>query len=92
MTELFASGRIVDPIILGMLLEGAGLIWWHRRTGRGWPARVVAPTITAGILLLLALRLALVGAAWPWIALCIGLGGLAHVADLWMRRAPADGA
>ncbi|MCG5525732.1 hypothetical protein LRB11_12430 [Ectothiorhodospira haloalkaliphila] len=85
MSELFATGRIVDFILLAMLLEGALLLWWHRRTGRGLPADVIVTTLLAGGFLLLALRAALTGADWPWISLWLSAGLLAHLADLWRR-------
>jgi apolipoprotein N-acyltransferase len=48
------------------------------------------PTLRAGAALLLALRAAITGAAWPWIAAWLAAAGLAHLADLrtrWSRKA-----
>jgi membrane-bound metal-dependent hydrolase YbcI (DUF457 family) len=85
MSELFATGRIVDLILVAMLLEGALLFWWHRRTGRGFPVDLIATTLLAGGFLLLALRAALIGSAWPWVALWLFAGLVAHLADLRRR-------
>lgn len=85
MAEWFQSGRIVDVIILGMLLEAALLLLWYRRTGRGLRPDLIATTVLAGICLMLACRAALTGAAWPWISFFMLLGGAAHLLDLWRR-------
>jgi hypothetical protein len=85
LTELYASGRIVDIILCAIALEMLLLIAIHRRTGRGLaPVTLLANTL-AGVCLLLALRTALVGADWTWIALCMFGALLAHLADLWQR-------
>lgn len=85
MAELFATGRIVDLILLVMVLEAAMLIAWTRSTD-------LLGNLLAGAGLLLALRGALAGIWWGWIALCLGAALLAHLADLWQRcratRAP----
>ena len=90
MTALFASGHVVDAILLLVLAEAAALIALHRATGRGPPPAALLPNLAAGACLLLALRLALHGAPWPLLALCL-LGSLAaHLADLrgrWGREA-----
>lgn len=88
MQELFSNGRIVDLILLLMVVEAAVLGLHNRRTGRGLPVRQVVTVLMAGGFLLLALRAALTGAAWSSIALFLGLGLIAHLADLvgrWRR-------
>ena len=85
MAELFASGRIIDVIIVLMLVEGAVLAWWHARTGRGIAPRQLAGLLPAGGFLLLAVRAALTGEAWPWCAGFLLLGLVAHLADLVVR-------
>jgi hypothetical protein len=95
MSDLFASGRIVDLILGLMVIEGVVLFAYHRTTGRGIAPAVVIPNLVAGGALLLALRGALVGASWGWIALCLAAGLVAHLADLrhrWpVRRARPPG-
>ena len=82
MSALFASGRIVDLILLLVLAEAVGLGLLRRATGQGPPPAALLPDLAAGACLLLALRFALRGAAWPVVAACL-LGSLvAHLADL----------
>ncbi|MBL6455641.1 hypothetical protein JMJ55_09925 [Belnapia sp. T6] len=85
MAAFFASGRVVDLILLLMLTEAlVVLAWWHR-TGRGLAPAAFLPFLLAGACLMLALRAALVGAAWPWMALALLGALLAHLLDLWRR-------
>lgn len=90
MSVLFASGRIVDFILLLVLAEAVGLVALHRATGHGPAPGALLPNLAAGACLLLALRFALRGAAWPVLALCL-LGSLvAHLLDLrdrWPKQA-----
>ena len=85
MESLFASGAVVDAILLLMALEGALIVLLRRRTGAGVPARDLVAMLAAGACLMLALRAALVGAAWPWIALALAAALAAHLADLRRR-------
>jgi hypothetical protein len=66
---LFASGRVVDLILGLTLLEGLALALLHRRTGRGVAPADLVPNLLAGACLLLAVRGALTGAWWGWVAL-----------------------
>lgn len=85
MADLFASGRAVD-LILGLIALEAVALWLYRRaTGRGPRLGEVAPFLIAGAGLLLALRAALVGAPWVWIAGALALSGVAHAVDLARR-------
>jgi hypothetical protein len=74
---LFASGRIVDAILLLTAAEAVVLL----RRGR----TDLLATLLAGVALLAALRLALAGAAWPWLALALLASLAAHLADLARR-------
>ena len=82
MSGLFASGRIVDMILALTAAEAVGIVL-YRHSGRGPPLEFLA-TLLSGIGLLLALRCALAGAWWGWIALCLLAALAAHLAD--MRR------
>ncbi len=81
----------IDAILVLVVLEAAGLTALHRTTGRGLAPATLLPTLLAGALLLAAMRLALGGAAFPWVGLCLLGAGLAHVADLRRRWHPARG-
>ena len=85
MTEFFASGQVADLILLVLLLEGVGLWWWHRRTGRGIALPTILPFLLAGAAFALSLRAALTEAGWPWVALTL-MGALcAHLWDIAVR-------
>jgi hypothetical protein len=83
--ELFASGHAADLVIAVLAVEAIVLAWRHARSGAGPPPKVFAPMIGAGVLLVLALRCALTGAPWPWIALLLSAGGVVHLLDLRQR-------
>ena len=85
MSALFASGHVVDLILLLVLAEAAALLALHRATGRGPPLAALLPNLAAGACLLLALRAGLRGAAWPVVALCLLGSLLAHLTDLRAR-------
>lgn len=81
MSALFESGRIVDPILVLIVLELTGLLILRARLKRGPSALALTAHLAAGAFLLLALRGALVGAGWPWIALTLLCAFAAHIAD-----------
>ena len=83
LAELFQSGRIIDLILMLVALEVCALPWLLRRRGTALRTRDLLPNITAGIALMLAVRLSLTGENWQWIAAALG----AHLLDLWMRLA-----
>lgn len=85
MDELFSSGRVVDIALAALALEAAVLTVVYRRTGRGlsWP--VLWPNLLAGAGLLLALRGALTGAHWRWVALALLVALGANLLDLRVR-------
>jgi hypothetical protein len=82
---LFTNGRIVDLILGLTVLEAVALIAYHRRTGRGVTPADLLANLLAGVCLLLALRVALLGAWWGWIALCLSASLVAHLIDLRRR-------
>jgi hypothetical protein len=85
MTALFASGRIIDLILLLVLMETGALVLFRLATGRGPRIGRLLPTLISGGLLLVALRAALVDARWESVALPL-LGALiAHLVDLYAR-------
>jgi len=82
MAELFASGRVLDLILIGMAVEAVGLVAFYRLRRRGVrPARLL-PNLLSGMCLLLAMRVGAGGAWWGWVSLSL-LGALAfHLVDL----------
>jgi hypothetical protein len=85
MQAFFASGRVADLVLLVLLLEALGLALWHRRTGRGLPPAAILGLALPGVALVLALRAALVGAGWAWVAAALIAAFAAHLLDLWLR-------
>lgn len=82
---LLSGGRLADAIIGLTVLEGVALTAYRRRAGGGVPARALFFNLLAGAFLVLALRCALTGAPMAWLAACLLLALLAHVADLGQR-------
>jgi hypothetical protein len=83
MDAFFAAGHAIDVVIAVLALE-ALLLWFVLDRRRMLPA----PTLLAGIGLLLAWRLAQAGAPWVWVALPLAAAGAAHAWDLWQRWPP----
>ena len=85
MSALLAHGRVLDFIIAGMAVEGLVLTALFRVRGRGVPPAALLPNLVSGACLLLAMRLALAGQWWVFVA--AGLLGalLMHLLDLRLR-------
>jgi len=84
---LLRSGRLFDLIVVGMLIEGAGLLAFARRTGRGVPPAQLLTNLAAGICLMLALRSALAGPFWMTTVWIVGalIAHLGEIATRWRR-------
>lgn len=80
MNAFVESGHAVDLILAFMSLEAIILIV----RGRAW--KTVLLTILPGAVMILALRAALTGAGWQWIALWLTVSLPLHLADLRHRR------
>ncbi len=80
MNWLFDSGHAVDIVLVVIALEFAWLVARMK-----WRALDAALRLMPGALILLALRGALTGADWRWIALPLLLSFPVHVADLKRR-------
>ena len=81
MPDWLSIPRLVELILLGMAIEAVWLLWRHRRAGRtGAPPLLLH--LISGALLLLAMKLALTGAAPLIVAATLGMAGVAHAADL----------
>ena len=79
MEGLFATGHAVDIVLAVIAIE---LGWLIRR---GWRATDALLRLAPGALMLIALRGALTGLDWPWIALPLALSFPVHLADLARR-------
>lgn len=77
--HLFASGHAADIVIAVLALEGL----WLRR--RGWSLARIAHVLGPAVFIVLAVRAALVGAPWYWVALALAASFPLHVLDLRAR-------
>lgn len=81
MAWFFASGHAVDLVLLVIAAELAWLV------GKaGWRLRDALACLLPGALMLVALRAALIGLDWRWIALPLALSFPVHLADLMQRQ------
>lgn len=85
MSQLFATDRIADLILLVIAIEGGVLLAYWRLTGRGVAPSEFMLNLLSGFCLALALRSALMGAWWGWTTASLALAGLAHAIDLTVR-------
>ena len=86
MSGFFASGRAVDAILLVIAAEFLVLTAAARRRGRRGAWLDLSLALLPGAFLLLALRAALTGAPWPWVAAPLAASFPVHLADLARRR------
>lgn len=85
MNDLFETGQIIDWIVGLTILEVAALLLYQRIVRVRLASADILSSIAAGVFLLVALRNALVGVSWSWIALCLVAALLAHAFSLWCR-------
>lgn len=85
MSDLFASGHVIDAILVLVVLEAGLLIWWHGRTGRGVAPGEFLANLLSGVALMLAVRSALTGAWWGWTGAFLAVAFAAHLTDLGRR-------
>ena len=83
--QLVVSGRIVDLMIVFVVLELAVVDVYRRLRGSGVPTLSWLVNVGAGVSLMLALRAALSGSSWVWIAAFLVSALVFHVGDLLMR-------
>ena len=74
---LFARGHAVDLMLAVLAAEGAWLVARGRRD--------VLPALWPAVPILLALRVALTGGSWPWVAGWLALSLPIHLYDLRRR-------
>lgn len=80
MEALFTSGHAVDLVLAVLAVEAAVLRW------RGWAWRDLIAALLPAVLMMLALRAALTGWSWPWLAVPLALSFPVHLLDLSLRR------
>jgi hypothetical protein len=85
MAELFASGSLIDLILILVAIEAACLILYWRSKHRGIAPANLLPNLFAGVFLLLALRLSLAQAGWELCCGSLAAAGLSHLVDLGRR-------
>jgi hypothetical protein len=82
MSAWFASGQVIDAILMLMVAEGALLCAIRARYGRGLSVGTVATLLASGGALMLALRAALTGAPWETVSAFLVAGLIAHLIDV----------
>jgi hypothetical protein len=80
LATFFTSGRAVDLVLAFMAIEAVILIARKRRLVP------VALTLLPGAAMMLALRTALMGAEWHWVAIWLTVSLPLHLADLRHRE------
>lgn len=84
MSGFFASGHVVDLILVVMALEAAWLLSRKKTRTRGAVTEILL-AFAPGVCLLLALRAALTGVEWWWVALAVAASFPMHLLDLARR-------
>jgi hypothetical protein len=80
MDEFFASGRAVDLVLAVLFVEAI----WLKLRGNIWAD--ILPTLLPAVLMMVALRAALTGMAWPFISLPLAFAFPVHLYDLRRRK------
>jgi hypothetical protein len=80
MEAFFASGHAVDVVLAVLAAEA---IWLKLRGNR---LADIAPALLPAVLMMLALRAALTGLAWPFVSLPLAMAFPVHLYDLHRRR------
>ncbi|KAB7782574.1 MULTISPECIES: hypothetical protein [Methylorubrum] len=82
---LFASGRIVDAILVLVALEVLVLLGLRARLGRGPAPGALLSNLASGAALMLAVRAALTGASWSAVAAWLSAALAAHLTEMALR-------
>lgn len=85
MEALFASGRIIDLILLLVVVEAAVLAVFPRLRG-AMSILDVAALLAPGVMLMLAVRAALIGAPYTITAAVLAAAFAFHILDVARRR------
>jgi len=84
--SFFASGHAVDLVLVVIAIEFILLSALGRRSVRRLATTDRILALAPGVCLLLALRAALTGAGWIYVALALAASFPFHIADLMRRR------
>jgi hypothetical protein len=79
MDEFFTSGRAVDVVLAVLVVEAV----WLKMRGNIWAD--IIPALLPAVLMMIALRAALTGMAWPFISVPLALAFPVHIYDLKRR-------
>ena len=80
MEEFFASGRAVDVVLVVLAVEAI----WLKFRGNVWAD--IVPGLLPAVLMMISLRAALTGMAWPFISVPLALAFPVHLYDLRRRK------
>jgi hypothetical protein len=80
METFFASGRAIDVVLVVLLVEAIWLTWRRNH----WAD--IIPALLPAVLMMIALRAALTGMAWPFVSIPLALAFPVHLYDLHRRR------
>ena len=80
MEEFFASGRAVDVVLAVLATEA---IWLKFRSNI-WAD--IIPALLPAVLMMVGLRAALTGMAWPFVSMPLALAFPVHIYDLKRRK------
>jgi hypothetical protein len=82
---MYDSAGIVDLVVVLAVAEALGIVGYRLMTGRGPAPGGFMANMLSGISLLVALRCAIGGAWFGWIALCLLASLLFNLIDLRRR-------
>ena len=77
--SFFGNGHAADLVLVVLALEA---IWLK---SRGWGLVKILGLVGPAVFIVLALRAALVGAGWEWVAVLLALSFPMHLIDLAAR-------
>jgi hypothetical protein len=76
----FSSGWAADSVLIVLALEALWLRFRYK-----WASLRIVKALGPAVFIVLAVRAALVGAAWYWVALALTASFPLHVLDVWDR-------
>ncbi len=79
MEAFFTSGRAVDVVLAVLVAEALWLKW----RGQSWAD--ILPALVPAVMMMVALRAALTGMAWPYISIPLAAAFPVHLYDLRRR-------